>query len=32
MEEMENLEVYVYKKSPNKVSVVDTVVYLPDVL
>ena len=29
---MENLEVYVYKKSPNKVSVVDTVVYLPDVL
>lgn len=29
---MDNLEVYVYKKSPNKVSVVDTVVYLPDVL
>ena len=32
MEEMENLEVYIYKTSPNKVSVVDTVVYLPDVL
>lgn len=29
---MDNLEVYVYKMSPNKVSVVDTVVYLPDIL
>lgn len=29
---MENLEVFVYKKSPNKVSVVDTVMCLPDVL
>ena len=31
MEEMEKLEVFVYKKSPNKVSVVDTVVCFPDV-